>query len=78
MQANARLQTEFKILLKRKDLANFIAVPEESNILEWHFCIFGLTDCPYEGGYYHGKLLFPRDFPFKPPGIMFLTPSGRF
>ena len=30
------------------------------------------------GGYYHGKLLFPDGYPFKPPGIMMLTPSGRF
>ena len=30
------------------------------------------------GGYYHGKLLFPNDFPFKPPTILILTPSGRF
>lgn len=30
------------------------------------------------GGYYHGKLVFPRDFPFKPPKIIMITPSGRF
>ena len=30
------------------------------------------------GGYYHGKLVFPREFPFKPPSIYMLTPSGRF
>ncbi|VDN34450.1 unnamed protein product [Gongylonema pulchrum] len=30
------------------------------------------------GGFYHGKLVFPPDFPFKPPAIYMLTPSGRF
>jgi len=30
------------------------------------------------GGYYHGKLVFPREFPFKPPSIYMITPSGRF
>lgn len=45
---------------------------------EWHYCIFGLDNSsPYEGGYYHGKLIFPEQYPFKPPGIMMITPSGR-
>jgi hypothetical protein len=30
------------------------------------------------GGWYHGKLKFPPDYPFAPPGIMMHTPSGRF
>lgn len=30
------------------------------------------------GGYYHGKLIFPKDYPFKPPRIMMMTPNGRF
>lgn len=30
------------------------------------------------GGYYHGKLIFPREFPFRPPSIYMITPSGRF
>nr|XP_012631840.1 ubiquitin-conjugating enzyme E2 J2 isoform X1 [Microcebus murinus] len=32
----------------------------------------------FTGGYYHGKLIFPREFPFKPPSIYMITPSGRF
>ena len=69
MSATIRLNAEFKQLLKRKDLENFVAVPEESNIYLWHYCIFGLTDCAYEGGFYHGQIKFPRDYPFKPPSI---------
>ena len=30
------------------------------------------------GGYYHGKLVFPKEFPFKPPKIIMITPNGRF
>ena len=73
-----RLQMEYIAILKRKDLENFIAAPSPSNIFDWHFCIFGLKDCPYEGGYYHGTLSFPKEYPFKPPRIKMLTPSGRF
>merc|ERR1712223_1214063 len=30
------------------------------------------------GGMYHGKLVFPSEFPFKPPSIYMTTPNGRF
>jgi len=40
--------------------------------------VYDLKDCPYEGGYYHGKILFPGEYPMKPPGIMMITHSGRF
>jgi ubiquitin-conjugating enzyme E2 J2 len=30
------------------------------------------------GGLYHGKLVFPSEFPFKPPSIYMITPNGRF
>jgi ubiquitin-protein ligase len=38
----------------------------------------GPPDSPYAGGEYHGVLLFPSEYPFKPPGIKMYTPSGRF
>uniref|UniRef100_A0AC34F9T2 UBC core domain-containing protein n=1 Tax=Panagrolaimus sp. ES5 TaxID=591445 RepID=A0AC34F9T2_9BILA len=55
-----------------------IARPLPSNILEWHYVVRGAKDTPYDGGYYHGKLIFPADFPFRPPSIYMITPSGRF
>ncbi len=30
------------------------------------------------GGVYHGKVVFPPSYPFKPPSILMLTPNGRF
>ena len=44
----------------------------------WHFVIFGLGDEPYKGGYYMGKLIFPADYPWKPPAIIMTSESGRF
>lgn len=35
-------------------------------------------DSPFVGGYYHGSLLFTKEFPFKPPSIYMFTPNGRF
>jgi len=54
------------------------AAPDEKNILTWNFLIRGPPDSPYSGGEYHGVLIFPSDYPFKPPGIKMFTPSGRF
>ncbi|RUS13773.1 UBC-like protein [Endogone sp. FLAS-F59071] len=43
-----------------------------------HYVITGPPETPYEAGQYHGKLVFPADYPFKPPSIRMTTPSGRF
>ncbi|MCL4134237.1 UNVERIFIED_CONTAM: hypothetical protein GTU68_044799, partial [Idotea baltica] len=43
-----------------------------------HYVVQGPEGSPYEGGYYHGRLVFPVDYPFRPPSIYMNTPSGRF
>ena len=55
-----------------------VAEPLPSNILEWHYVVRGPEDSLYRGGLYHGKLVFPSEFPFKPPSILMTTPNGRF
>lgn len=76
--AAARLRQDY--LRIKKDPVPYVigAEPLPSNILEWHYVIKGPEKTLYEGGYYHGKLIFPKDFPFKPPKIIILTPNGRF
>ncbi|XP_005109064.1 ubiquitin-conjugating enzyme E2 J2 [Aplysia californica] len=75
--ATARLKQDFMRIMK--DPVPYIqAAPVPSNILEWHYIVEGPENSPYEGGIYHGKLVFPREFPFKPPSIYMLTPNGRF
>lgn len=54
------------------------AHPSDSNILEWHCMLTGPPDTPYDGGQYHVTLTFPPTYPFAPPAIRMLTPSGRF
>ena len=71
-----RLRKECKELQKNP-VQNIIALPKETNILEWHYVIIGQEDSPYKGGYYHGTVVFPSDYPFKPPTIRMMTPSGR-
>jgi ubiquitin-conjugating enzyme E2 J2 len=38
----------------------------------------GPPDSPFAGGEYHGVLLFPSEYPFKPPGIKVFTPVTLF
>ena len=61
----------------KTDIPNILAHPLENNILEWRFAIFDLPE-PYSGGVYHGKIVFPSEYPLKPPSVQMLTPSGRF
>ncbi|KAJ3049075.1 Ubiquitin-conjugating enzyme E2 6 [Rhizophlyctis rosea] len=75
--AHKRLMKEYMAI--RKNPPDYITTkPLDTNILEWHYVIRGPPDSPYEGGEYHGKVIFPSDYPYKPPAIKMLTPNGRF
>lgn len=79
--ATKRLTRELKSLLKNPlESPKIIAQPNESNILEWYYVLEGDSDpsSPYHGGIYFGKLVFPKEYPYKPPGVIMLTPNGRF
>lgn len=40
--------------------------------------VTGPENSPYSGGQYHGHLIFPPDYPFRPPAVYMVTPNGRF
>ncbi|KAJ2780165.1 Ubiquitin-conjugating enzyme E2 6 [Coemansia javaensis] len=75
--ATKRLTKEYA-LMKKSPPEYITAKPLDKNILEWHFIITGPPETPFEGGEYHGRLLFPKEYPFQPPAIQMITPSGRF
>jgi len=72
-----RLKKEYRDL-QREPVANIRAAPREANILEWHYVIEGQKGSLYEGGWYHGIVIFPKEYPYKPPSIQMLTRNGRF
>jgi ubiquitin-conjugating enzyme E2 J1 len=45
---------------------------------EWHCTLRGSPGTEFEGGLYHFRILLPSEYPFRPPSIVMLTPSGRF
>ncbi|XP_012220763.1 ubiquitin-conjugating enzyme E2 J2 [Linepithema humile] len=75
--ATSRLKQDY-LRLKKDPVPYVLAEPVPSNILEWHYVVIGPEQTPYEGGFYHGKLIFPGEFPFQPPSIYMITPNGRF
>ncbi|KAH6916424.1 ubiquitin-conjugating enzyme E2 6 [Coprinopsis sp. MPI-PUGE-AT-0042] len=75
--AQKRLSKEY-VAMQREPPPFIWAAPDEKNILTWNYLIRGPPDSPFAGGEYHGVLLFPSEYPFKPPGIKMYTPSGRF
>jgi len=67
-----------RLQLAKDPVPYIVAEPLPSNILEWHYVVMGPPASLYTGGYYHGKLVFPKEYPFKAPSIYMLTPNGRF
>ena len=72
-----RLQKELRLLAK-DPLPSITARPDAKNILVWHYVLEGDAASDYAGGVYHGKIMFPSQYPFRPPSIVMVTPSGRF
>jgi len=72
-----RLQKEYRALCK-EPVSHVVARPSPNDILEWHYVLEGSEGTPFAGGYFYGKIKFPPDYPYKPPGISMTTPNGRF
>ena len=72
-----RLRKEYQLIQASPEYG-ISAAPLERDILEWHFVLHGSGETPYQGRLYHGKLVFPTNFPMKPPSIIMITESSRF
>lgn len=76
--ALTRLRREYSNIQAEK-IPHIVARPTEKNMLAWYYVLHDLpAETPYAGGVYWGKLVFPKEYPLKPPAIYMLTPSGRF
>lgn len=71
-----RLANEIR-RIEKEPVPNAMVRPDEDNVLDWYFVVYDLKD-DYEGGYYFGKISFPKQYPFKAPTLKFITPNGRF
>lgn len=51
------------------------AGPKGENLMEWVSSIVGPEDTPYAGGLFNLDVIFPADYPFSPPKVIFLPYS---
>jgi ubiquitin-protein ligase len=76
-QARKRLQKDILNTQDKhlRDLGIYYC-PDETNIRMGKAMILGPKDTPYEGGIFMFSVLFPVDYPFSPPHVLFLTGDG--
>ena len=73
MSTLKRLHSELREIIETPPL-NCSAGPINcDNMYEWSAIILGPVDTPYQGGTFKLKITFPRNYPFKPPIINFVT-----
>jgi ubiquitin-protein ligase len=67
-----RLHSELKEILENPP-ENCSASPKGDNMMNWVATIIGPSGTPYEGGIFNLDIEFPKEYPFKPPKITFVT-----
>jgi ubiquitin-protein ligase len=72
MQANKRIVKEFDDLTKTNPIDG-VVVTSSSVFSEWQVTMKGPSGSPYEGGVFSIKIVFPDNYPFKPPKATFTT-----
>ncbi|XP_052028107.1 ubiquitin-conjugating enzyme E2 G1-like isoform X3 [Apodemus sylvaticus] len=55
---------------------------DDNDLYRWEALIIGPPDTLYEGGVFKAYLIFPKDYPLRPPKMKFITdiwpPNGKF
>ncbi|CAL8405704.1 unnamed protein product [Arctogadus glacialis] len=78
--------TEQSNLLLRKQLGELNKNPvegfsagliDDDDIYQWEVVVIGPQDTLFEGGFFKAHLIFPKDYPLRPPKMKFITERMR-
>lgn len=72
-----RIRNELKDL-KKNMIDSIQVIQDENDPFVFFFLLRGEKDSAFDGGFYMGKILLPKDYPVSPVDCLMLTPSGRF
>ncbi|KAK6180463.1 hypothetical protein SNE40_012612 [Patella caerulea] len=67
------LQLEFKKIHDEPVEGFRVKLINEDNLFEWEVAIFGPPGTLYEGGYFKAHMKFPKDYPYCPPSVRFIS-----
>ena len=60
--------------LRKNPVAGFSAgLIDDSDIYKWEVLIIGPPDTLYEGGFFKAHLVFPKEYPQRPPKMTFVS-----
>lgn len=71
--SNARLVKELKDMIKGAPPGVSAGPIDDNNIYNWHGTLIGPPETPYDRGLFKLSITFPKNYPFAPPTIKFLT-----
>ena len=73
VQRTRRVMREMRSLAKNPHSACSV-FPNEDDVSYWRVLIKGAENTPYQGGIWCLQIVFPGEFPVKPPSVRFITP----
>ncbi|RZC62280.1 hypothetical protein C5167_024022 [Papaver somniferum] len=74
--ASQRIKNEYRHILRDRDPPTHCSggpVNYSDDLFRWNGVIMGPSNCPFEGGIFFLSIVLPKDYPFKPPVIRFIT-----
>jgi len=74
---NARIMKDIRNI-KENPIEGIHLAVDPVDMTMWYYIIEGSVDTPFHGGFYLGKIKLADNYPFSPPDVQMITPSGRF